>query len=213
MRLAMALDLRRCIGCGTCIMACKVNNALPKGVRNIRLLDYEEGVYPKVKRSFILVQCMHCEDPPCVSVCPTGASYIADGGVVRVDQSKCIGCGSCIMACPYGARTLYEGFQPYYGIDSTPFDEIVKQKWVPGTIIKCDFCYDKIYPAIQKGLRPGIDPEATPYCVLACPTNARVFGDLDDPESPISQLLMKEKNVVQLKPELGTKPKFFYILK
>jgi len=210
MRLAMALDLRRCIGCGTCVIACKVNNLLPKGVRNIRLLDWEEGQYPFVKRRVLLVQCMHCENPPCVTVCPTGASYIDKGGVVRVDPNKCTGCKSCIMACPYGARTLLEKIEPYYG-EPTPYDKLIEAKWTLNTIIKCDFCHDKIMPAIDKGMKPGVDPEATPYCVLSCPTNARIFGDLDDEESPIVQALRGRRYMV-LREELGTQPKFFYLL-
>lgn len=208
-RLAMLVDLRRCMGCGACAIACKVNNLLPKNVKNLRLIDFEEGVYPKVKRLIVPVQCNHCENPPCVDVCPTGASHITPEGVVKVDQSRCIGCSSCIMACPYGARTLYEDTEPYYG-EPTEYDKLIEAKWIPGTIIKCDFCHDRISEAMRRGLRPGVDPEATPYCVLACPSSSRIFGDLDDEGSPISQIIRSER-VDVIHPEYGTKPKVYYI--
>lgn len=206
----MVIDLRKCVGCGTCVMACKVSNHLPKGVYFTKVLDYEEGSYPNVKRKFLVVQCMHCEEPPCLDVCPTGATYRRDDGAVLIDHNKCIGCKSCIMACPYGARSYIEDYEAYYKDEKSPFDELIEEKWRVGVTVKCTLCVDRIDENLKKGLKPGVDAEATPMCVVSCITGARYFGDLDDPESEVSRLL-KTGTTFQLRQELGTKPKIYYL--
>lgn len=209
-RWGIVIDLRKCVGCGTCIMACKVNNHLPKGIFLARLMDYEDGEYPNVKRKFLIVQCMHCEEPACIEVCPTGATHIKNGGIVSIDEHKCIGCKSCIMSCPYGARSYIKRIGLYYGDEKTAFDELISKDWRTGTIAKCSFCSERVENGLKRGLKPGVDPDATPICVVSCITGARYFGDLDDPESEVSRLI-KSSNAIQIHPELGTKPKIYYL--
>ena len=177
-RYAMVLDTRLCIGCESCTVACKVNNELPVDmIYNPVTTVGPVGVYPDLHMTHIPLLCMHCDNPPCVSCCPTGASQQREDGVVWVDPDKCIGCKACVLACPYDART--------------PNQET-------GVVNKCDFCIDRV----EEGLEP--------YCVKTCHQRARIFGDLDDPNSEVSKLVNKY-NVRQLLPELGTEPHVFYI--
>lgn len=202
-RYGMAIDTTRCIGCKSCLMACKVANNLPKDVWYNHLVtqgtDVEfsaEGTYPDLKMVTYTVACQHCENAPCVEVCPTGASYRTAEGVVRIDSEKCIGCKACIGACPYDVRTLLE--EPVYYLDVTVGDGFAPNH-IAGTVEKCDFCYDRI----QSG---GI-----PACMDLCPGRARVWGDLDDPESEIS-LLLERRETMRLLEEEGTQPSVFYLL-
>ena len=103
-RYAMAVDLRKCIGCGACMVACKAENDVPPGVFRLTVYELEEGTFPNVTIEFRHDQCRHCEIAPCVSVCPTGASFIDGNGIVRLHNTRCIGCKACVVACPYHAR-------------------------------------------------------------------------------------------------------------
>jgi len=200
----MVIDLKRCYGCYACVMACKTKNHTPPGVFWARVLKGEEGIFPNTIRQALPVLCMHCEEPSCVEVCPTGATYIQDDGIVVVDKDKCMGCKSCLMACPYGARYSVERWESYFpeGLPLSEFEEFSKQKWEEdsgcGVATKCDFCKDR--------LAEGRDP----VCVEACPANARVFGDLDDPNSEVSILIRRHRGE-QLNPELGNNPKVYYL--
>jgi len=200
----MVIDLKRCYGCYACVMACKTKNHTPPGVFWARVLKGEEGTFPNTVRQALPVLCMHCEEPSCVEVCPTGATFIQDDGIVVVDKDLCMGCKSCLMACPYGARYSVEKWESYFpeGLPLSEYEEFAKQKWEEdsgcGVATKCDFCKDR--------LSGGKDPA----CVEACPANARVFGDLDDPNSEIS-ILIRTHRGEQLNPELGNKPKVFYL--
>jgi Fe-S-cluster-containing dehydrogenase component len=178
-RLAMVIDLRRCIGCQACTIACQMGNDLPLGMFwNLVTTVGPKGNYPTSSLYHIPRPCFHCANPPCVPCCPTGASRQRDDGIVIVDQDKCIGCGACIMSCPYGARTRNKEL---------------------GVTQKCTFCAD----LIEQGMEP--------YCVSACHQRARIFGDLDESESEVCQL-MNTDNTTQLMPELGTDPHVYYIL-
>ncbi len=174
-------------------------------------MDYTSGTFPKTRRRFLPRPCMHCEDAACVDVCPTGASHKRPDGIVIVDYDKCVGCRYCVLACPYGARTANESKQRYYPDEEpTPLDILSSQKHKVGTVEKCTFCAHRIDKGVAEGLKPGVDWDATPACCIACPTGARVFGDLSDPDSEVSRLI-RERHSYQLLPEMATKPGVYYL--
>ena len=203
-RLAIAIDLSRCTGCNTCAMACKMQNNVPMGMTWNRVLnencEFEVGVqgtYPSISRSHLPIACQHCENPACLRVCPTGATQKREDGIVWVDNELCIGCESCIKACPYeGVRTLIANEPEYY------LDVVVGEFDAPthkaGTVEKCTFCHNLI------------DRGEVPACMQLCPARARYWGDLDDPESDMSKYLATREAVV-LQEEDGTGPKVSYI--
>ena len=204
-RYGMVIDLKRCYGCYSCSMACKVKNHTPPGVFWARVLKGETGKFPNVVRQALPVLCMHCEEPSCLEVCPTGATRKQEDGIVVVDKDKCMGCKYCIMACPYGARYTVEKWESYFpdGLPLSPYEEFAKREWEEksgvGVATKCDFCRDRI--------AEGRDPA----CVEACPAKARTFGDLDDPDSEVSFLIKRYRGEV-LNPELGNRPKVYYLV-
>jgi dimethyl sulfoxide reductase iron-sulfur subunit len=198
-RWGMVIDLVRCVGCQGCTLACKMENATPPGVFWMRVLEKEEGTYPHAFKTFMPLRCNHCSEPPCVPVCPTGASYKrAKDNLVLIDQDKCIGCRACIVACPYQVRFTYANRKGYFGGETTPFELASYQKWQPGTAQKCTFCVHRI----DQGLQPA--------CVQTCPTRALVFGDLNDPRSEISKLI-QERSHFQPRAEMGTDPSLYYL--
>lgn len=198
MRRGMVLDLKRCIGCQACTIACKLENATPPGVFWGRCLEKETGKYPRAKLVFVPVLCNHCQDPPCLRACPTGATAQREDGIVTVNQDACIGCKACMEACPYEARFFLEDSHSYYPGHLTPFEEVGYKRHQKGTVSKCNFCVERV----ERGLEPA--------CVQTCPTEARTFGDLDDPQSEVSCLL-RERHAIQLRPEMGTNPSVYYM--
>jgi Fe-S-cluster-containing dehydrogenase component len=204
-KLGLVIDLDTCVGCHACAVGCKQWNSGgiagpvtdeqpygkdPSGVWFNRVHSYELAptdacgaatatpAQPAQTLHFPR-SCLHCETPACVTVCPTGASYKrAEDGIVLVDEDKCIGCKLCSWACPYGAREYSE---------------------VEGVMKKCTLCVDRIY---NENLP---EAEREPACVQVCPTRARHFGDLGDPESNVSKLVA-ERGGVALMPELGYAP-------
>lgn len=189
-RLAMVIDLRRCIGCRACTVACKKEMEKPLGVFNSAVKQIDgPGAFPKMRKHFLPILCNHCDNPPCVAECPrTGkATFKRADGVVRYNNKECIGCYACVEACPYGARHVdptVEAMQP---------DRENKEG-----IGKCEFCYHRV------------DNGVVPSCVNTCQAKARSFGDLNDPNSPASKALKGLKGV-NILPEAGTKPQVFYI--
>jgi Fe-S-cluster-containing dehydrogenase component len=198
-KLGLVIDLDTCVGCQACVTSCKEWNTGGQmapltdidpygghvdGVWFNRVHAYEHVTEAGGRTVHFPRSCLHCETPACVTVCPTGASYKrTSDGIVLVDEDKCIGCKLCSWACPYGARE---------------FDTDV------GVMKKCTLCVDRIY-------NDNIAPEdRVPACVAACPTSARHFGDLGDPDSAISQLV-EERGGVALMPELGYKPTNRYL--
>ncbi len=200
-RLGMVIDLTVCVGCHSCTVACKSTNGTPPDIYFARVHEREVGEYPNARREFLPVLCNHCEEPPCVDVCPTGASHKRADGIVAVHKDVCIGCCSCATACPYEQRHYVQPgllSQGYFNGDLTLYEEVKYERWTEGTVIKCDFCMDRV--------DQGLDPA----CVVTCPPIARHFGDLDDPQSNVSKLL-KEHESFTLLPDAGTKPSVYYI--
>ncbi len=214
MRWGMVVDLSKCVRCYACLAACRIEHFLPMGINWPRLVALETGGdSPSV--STYSVRCNQCKDAPCVEVCPTGATHKREDGIVAVDQDKCVGCRYCIVACPYQNRTFLskdkdQGFFP--GRVVTDFEKAGKKlyKHQIGTTEKCNFCAERIDAGLAKGLKPGVDREATPACVNTCPARALTFGDLDDPNSEVSRLI-REKKGFQLHPEYNTDPSVFFI--
>ncbi|MCL4552062.1 MAG: 4Fe-4S dicluster domain-containing protein [Candidatus Marsarchaeota archaeon] len=212
-RWGMVIDLRRCVGCQTCTVACKIEHFVPPGLFFSRVNDYEVGEYPNVARRFLPLGCMHCEHPPCVDVCPTGASSRREDGIVVCDRNVCVGCRYCMVACPYGARQYNDGTQAsYFEAGPTPNDAIRVGCHLKGTVVKCTFCADRIDEGIRLGLRPGVDRDATPMCVSSCIAGARYFGDLDNNNSEVARLVRSSISS-RLREELGTDPSVYYIRK
>lgn len=215
MRWGMVIDRKRCIGCYSCVIACKQSHGLPPEVFWNRLLISETGTYPMVTKQILPVLCNHCKEPACVKACPTGASSQREDGIVTIDADKCAGCRYCLIACPFQMRTYYtNGKREYWpGQGLTELERIGREVLYPlqeGTVLKCDFCMDRVDDGLRRGLKPGIDWDATPVCVNACPVTARTFGDLDDPNSNVSRLIKERKGYV-LHPEYGTEPSVHYI--
>jgi len=204
-RLVMVIDTKRCIGCHTCSMACKVENNLPDGVWWNRTLtvggkdmDTPSGVFPDTKLQYLTLACQHCEKPPCVDVCPENATFKREeDGVVIQDNDLCTGCGACVTACPYdGVRLLYSD-DPRYRLDFA-----VGARDAPAhrkdTIGKCTFCVHRLAEG------------KVPFCIDVCPTRARFFGDKNDPDSTVS-LLLKERPHFQYLQAKGTEPSIFFL--
>lgn len=191
---AMVIKINMCTGCQTCSVACKMENLTMPGCARTTITDQVTAVWD-------VRMCNQCDDPPCVPVCPVQATWKEDSGITVIDQEKCIGCGKCVTACPYQARHINpkEG----YFKEELAFEKVSKKAkekhriHIAGKADKCDFCMHRL----KKGL--------VPMCVEACTTLARVFGDLDDPKSEVAQLVAK--GAKPLRPQLGTKPKVFYI--
>jgi phenylacetyl-CoA:acceptor oxidoreductase subunit 1 len=215
-RWAMVIDLKKCTGCGTCVVSCKAENMVPAGILWNKIYDYEIGTYPNVSRHFLPTPCMHCKNPVCVKVCPTGASQQRSDGIVHIDSAKCVGCCYCIMACPYQSRDIQEKESHFYKAGAIPPENLPAEvrsehkKHEIGVVSKCTFCMDRIDAGIKKGKKPGVDPEASPMCTVTCPVIARYFGDLEDPNSEVSRLIASRRGV-QLHPEHGTEPQVYYL--
>jgi phenylacetyl-CoA:acceptor oxidoreductase 27-kDa subunit len=167
-----------------------------------------------VSKQIYPVNCNHCEEAICVKVCPTRATTRRNDGIVVIDSQKCVGCRYCLVACPYQQRTfLGDGHKEYFpGQGFTEYEILGKQLYPlqTHTVVKCNFCVERIDKGIEKGLIPGTDREATPACVITCPTRARYFGDLENPDSEVS-ILVKEKRGFRLHPEYGTEPSIYYV--
>jgi len=194
---AYAVDTTRCIGCCACMRACRTENDVPPGVFRTWVERYRvtpdgevyvdvaaegdhvfEPVEGEVAKAFFVPKlCNHCEKSVCNQVCPVGAAFRTEDGVVLVDQAHCIGCGYCVQACPYGSRFI------------DPHTHRAN---------KCTFCYHRIH----RGLPPA--------CILACPREARLYGDLNDPHDRLS-VLLRQRRYRLLRPEMGTHPKCYYL--
>ncbi|MCG8068502.1 MAG: 4Fe-4S dicluster domain-containing protein [Candidatus Thiodiazotropha taylori] len=214
-RWGMVMDLRRCIGCRACTVACKSENRVSLGRFRAVIQEKTTGTFPNTKKAFLPLMCNHCEGnkkdgvPPCVKACPeypgerakfktadgktiryrSGATYKRPDGLILIDKEKCIGCGKCIDACPYGVRS----FDPFVKAGGDPTKQAAD---------KCDMCAHRVDNGVE------------PSCVNTCQGRARIFGDLNDPDSQVSKLV-KEHNLAMpenvLLHEKGTNPQVFYI--
>ncbi len=224
-RWGMVIDLDKCTGCQACVVACKEENNVPHGSpeeqrkrRDIywhKVIAVTRGKYPRVRTELLPMPCMHCDDPPCVTVCPSRATYRREDGIVMQDFRKCIGCKYCMVACPYGVRSFnYQKpeKEPYHRQD-LPYDRSLRGPWpfpsrTHGVVEKCTFCFHRISQGLKEGKKIGT--EVVPACIEACPANAMSFGDLDDLQSDVSRLL-SDRGFFRLREEKGTRPKIFYL--
>lgn len=207
----MAIDLQKCIGCFACTVACKSENHLPPGVVYRPVIEEEIGDYPNVARRFLPRPCMQCEKPPCVDVCPVSATWKREDGIVVIDYEACIGCRYCLAACPYGARYFDFGEdytdgtprkQPYEEASSPEYGREWKRDGMGspvGNARKCQFCIHRL------------DAGMLPACVTTCVGGATYFGDKNDPDALVTELIGSTR-VMRLKEEQGTEPKVYYLL-
>lgn len=204
----MVIDLSKCVGCDYCVYACQATNDTTEDMRwNVRLVDET----PQGDIFHVTRPCLHCNNAPCVRVCPVSATYSRADGIVVMDYDRCIGCRYCQTACPYGARVFNweergDEPNPYAPEFGTP--EIERR--VRGVVEKCTFCIHRIDAALLEGKIPGEDAEATPACINICPVNARFFGDLNDPHSEVSRII-ENNATLRLREDLGTAPNVYYI--
>lgn len=206
-RWGMVINLSTCIGCQYCVYACQAVNDVADGMQwNVYLPDRTEA-----GNGFHMTRpCLHCQDAPCVEVCPVQATYVRDDGIVMMDYDICIGCRYCQVACPYGARTFnWEARSGASGYQADWGSAEIEQR-PRGVVEKCTFCVHRIDRGVPQGLVPGVDRAATPACVNICPVNARIFGDLNDPNSPAS-IAIANNPTFRLREELGTEPNVYYI--
>ncbi len=177
MKYGFVIDQRKCIGCHACTVACKAEHDTPIGVYRTWVKYIEKGEFPNTRRHFLVNRCNHCDDAPCVAICPTKSLFKRDDGIVDFDRERCIGCKSCMQACPYDALHIDPNTH---------------------TASKCNFCAHRV----DQGLQPA--------CVVVCPEQAIVAGDLHDPQSQIAQLVGRESVRVR-RPEQGTGPNVYYV--
>lgn len=220
----MVIDLDKCVGCQACSVACKAENNVPHGspeeqkrrtdIYWNKVIAVSSGEYPRVNVELIPMPCMHCENAPCVTVCPAGATYHREDGIVMQDFRRCIGCKYCMIACPYGARNFnYKEQEQMEYLRPDPPPETSITTWpfprrTHGVVEKCTFCFHRIDAGLAAG--KSIGTEVVPACVEACPTQARTFGDLSDPNSEVSRLL-SSRNWFKLRADLDTQPKVTYL--
>lgn len=206
----MVIDKTKCTGCYACTVACVAEYKLPPGVVYRPVMETESGSFPNVNREFIPRPCMQCEDPPCVRGCPVEATYQREDGIVVMDYDKCIGCRTCLVNCPYGARTYDLG--KYYTED-TPQQEAYETADVYeygktynrkngespiGNVRKCHFCTSRLEAGVL------------PLCVTSCIGRATYFGDFNDPNALVNKV-MQGRSTERLKVHLGTKPRVIYL--
>lgn len=204
----MVIDLSKCIGCEYCVYACQATNDVTDDMRwNVHIVDKT----PTGNLFHVTRPCLHCNHAPCVSVCPVGATYEREDGLVIMDYDKCIGCRYCEVACPYGARSFNweeRADEPNPRAPEWGTPEVERRP--RGVIEKCTFCVHRLDSGLAQGLRPGVDPEATPACVNICPVTARYFGDLNDSESIVAKII-NSTPTFRLREDLGTEPNVYYI--
>ncbi len=210
-RWGMVIDLQKCIGCGGCTDICKEANRTPTGASWRQVFTYQDGGGFSAPSLNLPMNCMHCSEPPCLEVCPTTATYRRPDGIVDVHYDLCIGCGYCVVACPYFARFTGGQNQLPDLVMEVDFQAThVNGNDQRGVATKCNFCLPRIESGLARGLEIGVAPEATPTCVAYCAGKALHFGDLNDPTSSVARLV-QENQTFQLQEELNTGPTIYYL--
>ena len=218
----MVIDLDKCTACQACLIACKSENNVPfvgkeqaqrgRIISWLEMISETEGDYPEVRTRFLPRPCLHCDNPPCVKVCPVYATYRNPEGIVAQIWERCIGCRFCMAACPYAAKyfnwhqyripkSMEKGFNP----------DVYVRRW--GVVEKCTFCSHRLLRARDRAAaekREMRADEYVPACVEACPSRAMYFGDLNDPDSVVS-VLGRSPRAFHLLEDLGTEPKVTYL--
>ncbi|ABL87444.1 4Fe-4S ferredoxin, iron-sulfur binding domain protein [Pyrobaculum islandicum DSM 4184] len=229
MRPVFVIDINKCVGCMACVAACSVENGvlfiaakdtskyLPIHSKTRTVVVWKEEEKEKPARRFVPYLCNHCEKAPCLEVCPTQATYKTKEGIVLIDKDKCIGCRYCIMACPYGMRytppametkelmhlDFMKDAEAGVNYGGVMFQPPVSNKWAVKirTVDKCTFCYHR---------KTSDDKLWTPACVEVCPTKARSFGDLDNPNDPVADLV-RRGIAKPIAPSKGTGGLVYYV--
>ena len=222
-RWGMAIDLDKCTGCGSCVIACSQENnqmlgdpseaAMGRIIRWIKILPISEGEYPSPRQKLVPMPCQQCEDPPCVKVCPVYATFRNNEGIVGQVYARCIGCRYCVNACPYTCK-FFNWKTPAWPVEMrmglNP-DVSVRPR---GVVEKCLFCHHRLQRAKERaaaeGRRPLAEGDYQPACLEVCPAKAIVFGDLNNPDSDVA-ILSKGDRAFHLLEELGTHPKVTYL--
>jgi molybdopterin-containing oxidoreductase family iron-sulfur binding subunit len=218
----MIIDLAKCTACQACVVACESENNVPcvppeEAARDriqswIRLLPEPEGAYPRLTMRLMPMPCLHCDQPPCILVCPVGATGIDPEGVVRQTFARCIGCRYCTTACPYTSR-MFNWYAPRFDGDFREAlnpDVSVRPK---GVVEKCTLCHHRLLKAREEARaenRPVGEGEYMPACVEICPAGAMYFGDLEESSSTVNEL-ERSPRAFRLLEELGSKPKVIYL--
>ncbi len=221
-RWGMVIDLAKCSGCQACTVACQTENNIAcvapaeakrgRAMSWINLLPETEGEYPRLRTRLIPAPCLHCDNPPCIRVCPVGATDLTPEGIVRQIFARCIGCRYCTNACPY-TRRVFNWRKPEFPgefAEALSPDVSVRPK---GVVEKCTLCHHRRMKAREETRtagRPLREGDYVPACVESCPAGAMRFGDLDNPASEVS-VLARSTRAFRLLEELGTKPKVVYL--
>jgi molybdopterin-containing oxidoreductase family iron-sulfur binding subunit len=221
---AMVIDLDKCTGCGACQVACKMENNIPvvdpEEVARGRVMFWMdmittyEGEYPNVKAGRMPKPCFHCDNPPCTKVCPVGATYKNEEGLVAQIYHRCIGCRYCMAACPFTAK-VYNWYEPpVFNENRSTFNPDVSKRMV-GVVEKCTFCAHRLMKVKEQAAsedRRIRDDEYIPACAEICPADAIYFGDLEDPTSKVHDL-SRSYRASRVMDDLGVEPKVFYLSK
>jgi len=204
----MVIDLQTCIGCQYCVWTCQAVNDVPDDD-----MRWNVGFPEQTERgeSFYMTRpCFHCHEASCVKVCPVGATWIREDGIVDMDYDRCIGCRYCEVACPYDVRRFNWGTSEEENVYQPTWGTAEIERRPRGVVEKCTFCSHRIDRGLAEDLVPGVDHAATPACVEACPVGARVFGDVNDPKSPVS-IFLRDNDTFRLREDFGTEPRVHYM--